>query len=57
MLDLMEMRGFNPEKHPFADRYLLTTPDGSGYAIQMFEHKTTIECAFAAFESLNHMFP
>jgi hypothetical protein len=55
MLDLMEMRGFKIEPHTRA--WYLVTPESFKFAIQMFEHKTPIECAFACFETLNPNYP
>jgi hypothetical protein len=56
MLDLMELRGFKVGPYRHEGVYILT-PEGNAYAVQMFAHKTQIECAFAAFETLNPNYP
>jgi hypothetical protein len=57
MLDLMEMRGFKYGWNADGTSLYLNTPDGYGYYVQEFQNHSLIKCAFAAFESLNHMYP
>lgn len=56
MLDLMEIRGFWVDRHAFDNRYILNTPDGVGFVVQLFPHLSVIACIFACFESINSNF-
>jgi len=54
MLDIMEMRGFLvTEPHDRREPLYLVTPDGYHFAVQIFPNHSNIQCAFAAFETLN----
>jgi hypothetical protein len=57
MLDLMEMRGFKYGWNADGTSLYLNTPDGYGYYVQEFSNRSLIECAFAAFETLNDKYP
>lgn len=57
MLDLMELRGFSVLPDKDGRQYLLITPSGMGYAVQMFPDVSLIRCVFEAFQTLNHMYP
>ncbi len=53
MLDIMELRGFKWGFNADGTSLYLNTPDGYGYYVQEFPNRSLIECAFAAFETLN----
>ena len=57
MLDIMEMRGFGLIRDKGGRQLILTTPDGTGFAVQLFPYHSDIQCVFAAFEQLNTRYP
>jgi hypothetical protein len=57
MLDLMELRGFGLMRDTNGRQFILTTPDGTGYAVQLFPDVSIIRCVFAAFETINPIYP
>jgi hypothetical protein len=57
MLDIMGMRGFTVLPDHNGRQYLLVTPDGTGYAVQLFHDVSLVQCVFEAFQTINHMFP
>ena len=57
MLDLMELRGFSLTRDRGGRQFILVTPTGVGYAVQMFPNHSEVQCVFAAFETLNQMYP
>jgi len=57
MLDLMEIRGFGLIRDKGGRQFILTTPNGGGYAVQILPQLSVIECAFKAFQTINHLHP
>jgi hypothetical protein len=53
MLDIMEMRGFGLIRDKGGRQLIITTPDGTGFAVQLFPYHSDIQCVFACFETLN----
>lgn len=57
MIDIMEMRGFTLLPDRNGRQHLLVTPDGTGYAVQLFHDVSLVQCVFEAFQTINHMYP
>ena len=57
MLDIMELRGFDLRRDKSGRQFILVTPDGAGYAVQLFHDVSLVECVFEAFQSINHLYP
>ena len=57
MLDIMEMRGFSVMADKGGRQHILLTPNGTGYAVQIFPDLSLVKCVFAAFETINPIFP
>lgn len=57
MLDIMELRGFSLVRDRNGRQLVLVTPDGTGYAVQLFPDVSPVECVFASFETINPLYP